>query len=612
MTFGAVAAWQGWLLLAAVVGLAAWLFLLKLRPPRVLIPSLLLWRRVLDDAREQTLWERIRRAVSLALTILIALALALAAVRPGWRAGSGAQPAGRLLVILDASWSMDAKTAGGETRWQRAVAEARRLFAAASGSEMALATTADGIVEGPTTDLALIETALDRVRPGGSDPTAWPRLAGASAVHFLTDGATARSVDASAIVHTVFEAASNVGVTALDVRPSLTAGNAGDAYLEVGNFAAAGQKVRVRVTRGTITALDREFEMRPSELLRQVIPIPIGGDPALEVTVDAPQNALEADDHAYAWVERSQPVAVTVVGAQTQWLRAAFERDPGVRATFVDPATFTVREPAAAGVVIFDRWAPSEPPARPALLFAPPASTPWLSAAAAGSGQPAVRAADEERKPRWETPGVHPVVQGVDPFTLTLERARAYPAASLVPVAESTRGTPLVYVDEGPGARRVIVTFGVDESNLTAAPGFPVLLGNAVEWLARPNFFANIDSGAHQPSRPGLITFAGRVEEVSASNGEPVPLSRVGNSAFARLKRPGLYTAEGDAARSTFAINLADPQLSNLTRTNPFASGRARAVSAGGSAWAWWVYCALAAFALAVAEWWTWQRRITV
>ena len=612
MTFGAVAAWQGWLLVAAAVALAVYLFRLKLRPPRVLIPSLLLWRRVLDEAREQTLWERIRRAVSLALTLVIALALALAMLRPGWRAGAEGQSAGRLLVVLDASWSMDARTSGGETRWRRAVGEARRLFAAASGSEMALATTADGIVEGPTTDLALIETALDRVRPGGSDSTAWPRLAGASAVHFLTDGATARSVDASAIVHTVFEAAANVGVTALEVRPSLTTGNAGDAYLEVGNFAAGAQTVRVRVRRGTGTALDREFQMGPSELLRQVIPIPVGGDPALEVAVEAPQNALEADDHAYAWVERSQPVAVTVVGAQTQWLRAAFERDPGVRATFVDPAAYTARPPAATGVVVFDRWAPSEPPAIPALLFAPPASTPWLRAAAPTSGEAGTRVAAEERKPRWETPGTHAVVQGVDPFTLTLERARAYPAQSLLPVARSTRGTPLVYVDESSGARRVIVSFGVDESNLTAAPGFPVLLGNALEWLARPTFFASVDADARQASRPGLITFSGRVEKVTGRDGESVPLTRVGEHAFARLKRPGLYSAEAGAARSTFAINLADPQLSNLTRTNPFASGRARTVSAGGSAWAWWVYCAAAAFALALAEWWTWQRRITV
>ena len=62
-TFGAMAAWQAWVLIAGASGLAAYLFLLKVRPRRVTVPSLLLWARVFNDAREQTLWERIRRAV---------------------------------------------------------------------------------------------------------------------------------------------------------------------------------------------------------------------------------------------------------------------------------------------------------------------------------------------------------------------------------------------------------------------------------------------------------------------------------------------------------------------------------------------------------------------
>jgi hypothetical protein len=59
-------------------------------------------------------------------------------------------------------------------------------------------------------------------------------------------------------------------------------------------------------------------------------------------------------------------------------------------------------------------------------------------------------------------------------------------------------------------------------------------------------------------------------------------------------------------------VNLADPQLSDLARTMPVASGRVVTVAAGASGAPWWVYCAVAAFALALAEWWTWQRRITV
>jgi hypothetical protein len=606
VTFGAVPTWLGWLILAAAGALAVRLFLLKLRPPRMFIPSLLLWRRVLDDAREQTLWERIRRAVSLVVTVLIALALALAAVRPGRSASSGpATGTGRLLIVLDASLSMEARTGRGETRWARAVAEARRLFAASSGAELALATTAEGLIEGPTTDLALLESALDRVRPGGGDAAAWPRLAGASAVHFVTDGAAARTLDAAVTVHTVFEPADNVGITALEVRPSLTPGTAGDAYLEIGNFAAAGQKVRLRVTRGEVGALDREFEMGPSEVMRQVIPVPQGGDAALRVHVSAPRNALEADDNAFAWVARSRPVTIAVVGDRIEWLREAFARDPGVRAVFVAPSSWTGEAAARTDMVIFDRWAPRELPGAPTLLFAPPPATPWLAAGEARGS--------DERRPRWEIPGSHPVVQGVDPFTLTIEHARSYTRPSLMPVAQTTKGTPLVYVDESMGSRVVLVTFGVHESNLTSAPGFPVLLGNAVEWLARPSFFVTAPGAAAPASvRPGLVTLAGTVQRVTAPDKSPVPLTRVGDKVFAVLKQPGLYSVEAGRARDTFAVNVADPQLSNLTRTSAFASTRGRPVSAGSSAWAWWVYCALAAFALAVAEWWTWQRRITV
>src|SRR5262249_25465765 len=159
--------------------------------------------------------------VSLIVTVVIALMLALAAARPGRIAGAADVANGRLLIVLDSSWSMQAQTRTGETRWERGIAEARRLLAAASGCGDGLATTPDHLVEGPTTDGALIETGLDRIAPGGGEGSAWPRLAGAAAVHFITDGANPRPLDPTVVVHTVFEAASNLAITAFEVRPSL-------------------------------------------------------------------------------------------------------------------------------------------------------------------------------------------------------------------------------------------------------------------------------------------------------------------------------------------------------------------------------------------------------
>lgn len=613
MTFGGMAAWEAWLLIGGAAALAAWLFLRKLRPPRILVASLLLWHQVLDAPRELTWWERVRRAVSLVLTVLIALALALALTRPSLRSNAPSTSRGRVLVVIDSSWSMLTRTRTAESRWDRAVAQARRLAAAESGNVIALATTADGLVEGPTTDITLIESALDRLAPSGGDVSAWPQLAGADAVHFITDGAMARLLPPGVIVHSVFEAAANVGVTAFDVRPSLSSTYAGDAYLEIVNFAPAAQNVHVILTRGEASVLDRRVSIGAGESLRQVLALGRGGDPALHAHVEAADNALDVDDDAFAWIAHAKPVSITVVGQQTGWLRPLVTGDPDVKAVFLDPAGYDLAVAGEPGepdpvidedLIIFDRWAPREPPARPAIYFAPPPELPWLAAQPAANTTAQVWDSTEERRPRWETAGTHPVVQGVDPLTLKIEKARSYGAAGLMPIARSAQGTPLVYVNDTPARRFVVLTFGAAESNLASAPGFPVLMGNAIDWLVRPDLRA--------AGTAGLAALNAATTRLIGPGGKEVPLAHAAGTVLAVLRAPGLYIAEGAGARSTFAVNVGGPQVSNAARTNLSASDQARPVTAGTSGRSWWLYCAAGAFALALAEWWTWQRRITV
>jgi hypothetical protein len=240
-------------------------------------------------------------------------------------------------------------------------------------------------------------------------------------------------------------------------------------------------------------------------------------------------------------------------------------------------------------VVIFDRWAPERPPARAALYFAPPFG----------------RDAAAEERPRWETAGTHPVVQGVDPFTLTIDRARTYRwPPNLTPIVRSTRGTPLVYVSES-GPRTIVVTFGPQESNLTAAPAFPVLIGNALEWLTT-------GAGPRGNRKPGLVAFDRAVTAVLDPNGARVALTRLNDSVTAILRTPGLYAAQEGSAQTRFAVNAGEPQLSNLLQSKLATTQHARTVASGAPARPWWLYCALGALMVAVLEWWTWNRRITV
>jgi hypothetical protein len=586
MSFGTMAAWQALALVGAAAGAAAWLFFVKVRPPRVQVPTLLLWQRVLDHVRELTWWERVRRAVSLAATILIAVALALAVTRPGPRRGPASQ--GRTLIVLDSSWSMAARTSTGETRWQRAVRQARALAAAAGGGDVALATTADGLVEGPTSDTALIETAIDRLAPAGGDGTAWPRVPGTDHVHFVTDGAVARVLDEGVSVHSVFEPAANAAIVAFGARPSLGAEGSGEAYLQVANYADTTRSVRVVVSRGTSVLSDQRVDVAAGEAVSQILPLAGTGSARLLARIEADDDALAEDNEAVAWIEGVEGVDVTLVSDAPAALGLLLQQDPSLKVTVVKPADYT---PAGSGIVVFDRWLPADAPGRPALIIAPPAAA-WL-------GQPGA----EERAARWSAAGAHPVVAGVDPLTVDVKRVRAYTGRDLIPVALSEHGTPLVSVAEARDRRIVVWSFSPADSNLASAPGFPVLAGDAIEWLARPSY------GVLRRSGPARLPAA--TARVLTPDGKPLPIVRAGESAVVRLASPGLYLVEAGGSRGVIGVNVGSPEVSNVSRSS-FSGTEASRVASGGAGWPWWMWAVVIVFALASVEWWTWQRRVTV
>jgi hypothetical protein len=608
MSFAAMAAWQAWLVIGLAVAAGVGLFLLKLRPPQIIVPSLTLWHRVLDEARERTLWERIRRAVSLAVVVLITLALALAILRPqanvngtsvigsSGNRGIGSSGSGQVAIVIDSSWSMLAETTSGHTRWDRAVARARALASGAGGENVVLSTTADGLVEGPTADVALIEAALDRIAPSGGEDAPWPTAQNSGATYFMTDGAVARSLPPGVIIESVFEPAANVAVTAFDVRPGASLELAGQAFLEVANYAAKSQDVRITMTRGSATVLDTHVELAAGAALQRMIPLDRGGDSRLRARVSARENALVVDDEAVAWIPGAHPIAVTVVSDDGSVLFNFLKRDPGVKATLVSPRAY---KPAAAGsttgdedIVIFDRVVPAEPPTRPALFIAPPAAT-WL-------GTPGV----VEHEPDWELGGGHPILQGLDVLTMALKAARPYAGAGLEPVAISAKKTPLILVADAPDRRLVVLTFSVSESKLTFAPGYPILMANIIEWLTQP--------APPGTRRPGPIVFSGGIASIAGPDGQAVPVAKIEATSVATLTHVGFYEARAGGATSLIAVNAGGPQVSDLRTTRLPGTASNGTSSSASRGRPWWLIAVALGLVLIAAEWWTWQRRVTV
>ena len=235
MRFLALTGLQAALLALITGGAIVALYFLKLRHRRMVIASSLLWGRILDERQAQSLWEKLRRLISILAAVVIGLLIALAVARPEihWLTGGGE----RTLLVLDTSPSMLARTSDGRRAGSTLLMAAlRTVNASAPSSEFRVADTAGRIDAAPTTDRREIREALERMKPiagSRSFPDKDPETAH---VRFITDGVVPLPMPRGTMRESVFEEAENVAITAFEIRSTASSALAYEAYLEIHNY----------------------------------------------------------------------------------------------------------------------------------------------------------------------------------------------------------------------------------------------------------------------------------------------------------------------------------------------------------------------------------------
>lgn len=582
MTFGAMSGWAVAALAAGVAAAVTAIFFMKVRHPRVLVPSLLLWRRVLDEDRQVSFWERVRKIVSYAVAVLVPLLVVVALGRPERHAAGSA--GGPLTVILDSSVSMLAERPDGRTRWE--AARDRALSLAGGDADVTVLTTADGIVGGPTADREALRVALGGVAP--AEPGPFPQVIEGSETLFITDGVMPYDVPPGVRVESVFAGADNAAITAFDVRRDWRSPGRYEAYVELANFAAAPRQITLAVDIAGTRIFERAIAMNADEILRHALPFEAGaGGVVRAAIVDAGADAIRQDDEAFAWVASARPSVVTLVTRRNPPLETLLSFDGGVTVERIEPERYTG---AGRGVVVFDRWAPRQPPAQPALLIAPPAAA-WLAVA----GPP-------ERSAVWaRADDSHAAVRGVDGRTLRFDEVHAYDLKDWTPLAFTSRGAPLVAVREPGGVAQALFTFDLTRGNIANDPAFPVLVGDVLEWFAR--------TPPVRVEPPGLVRLPGDVTAIRRADRGSAALRHVGGVAVADLREPGVYLASRPSGELAIAINAGSRASSNVRHSSRADAAGSGAPAAPAGLWMWLVAIALG---LLAAEWYTWQRRITV
>jgi hypothetical protein len=585
MTFLALTPLQTALLVALCAGTIIALYFLKLRHRRVVVSSSILWRRVLDERQSHSLWEKLRRLLSILIAVTIALLIALSLARPEVESLTGKNE--RIVIVLDTSPTMNTHTGDGKTRWQHAIGRAKGLLdSGGPTTEFRVIDTSAVTASAFTTDRNEVRKLIDQMSPKTADPQ-FPKVDSRdSQVYFVSDGVTLHNTPSFVRRISVFESASNVGITAFEIRsiPSTPLGY--EAYLEVQNFGQAAE-IGLTVSGTGGQRINKTLRLGTEEIYKEVFDLSQFTGGGVRATVQSKDDALPLDDVAFAYLPIKRRTRTLLVTQSNNFLETLLKLDTYVELTVTDPANY--RESPNVDAYIFDRFAPPTAPARPALIIGTP-SAPWLKPSTGDVQKPEITTWSEN----------HPVMQFVSVHDVTIERASRIDPGNLTVIAASKQ-TPLIVASEKP--KWVMLTFDLQSSDFPFHVGFPVFIENVLAWFSREQLALK--------RSPGIIDVPVANAQIRTIEGTTVPSDQQLGKTIFQTNEPGLYTASQGDDRVRVAVNLANPTFSDVNRS-VFKTDRAAASQHYWLRRELWFYMLLAAALLISIEWFTYHRRITL
>ena len=569
------------------------MYFLKLRRRRMMIASSMLWNRVLNRQEERSLWEKLRRILSVILVVIIGLLMVFAIARP---AGESAESTGRIMIVLDTTPSMLARMSDGQTRWQHAVDMATAIVeAGGAGSEFRIADTGGQYDSSYSGSAAEAKQTIRSLRPMAATPRFPEADPSEAEIYFISDGVAIPSVPPSANKLIVYDTARNLGITAFEVRSLASAPQQYEAYLEVTNFGNDTRKTTIQISEGGQGHIRREVEIPSGKSFSETFDLMKFSGGGIRASIQTDGDALSADDTAYSYLPLKRKTKVLLVTRGNAYLQTALKLDTFVELSIVEPKDY--REDPTMGAYVFDTFVPDAPPSKPSLIVGWPGgeqNVSWLPRATGIVEKPAFMTWTEN----------HPVMKYLSLHDVSISKATAFDASRATVLASSGE-TPLIVASPvlSNGARWIMLTFSLQSSDFPMHESFPLFVDNALAWFGRERLALR--------RATGIVEVPISNAQISGPDGKTVASRGYLDRTVFEALAPGLYVASKDGQRQYIAVNFMNRQYSNINHpalnwAKDFQpSGRTMKQEA-------WFYLLLLAVALLGLEWYTYHRRITL
>jgi hypothetical protein len=568
-------------------------YLIRRKPQRIIFSSLLLLTEYDSSARRRP-WGRLRLPPAFFLQLLLLTLLILALAEPVL----SVRPT-HIAIVLDNSASMQTLE-DGKTRFALAQESARSVVADLGvngrvelyrtvprlekihGTPFSPSEAAGAIGALEPDDLGDHAIDYDQVLNEMMREQKYER------VYLITDHPVSGQGEKIRAL-SVGSPQANIALLAFQVRRASLANAQLEATVELGNFSAKEEKIKV-LLRGSGTLLQsRELVIGAGKTAEAGFS-GFAAHPYYEAEIDV-RDALPLDNRAFAVAPTAANLRILAVSPRPQAL-ASLGAIPGVKLDLISPADYEKAERSGYGLEIFHFATPASLPQTPALFVLPPDANDWVDL-----GRPIARTVVSG----WRDP--HPLTRYVNFSLFRPIYARPLkPQASGDVIIESPQG-PLVFAIERRGARHLVL--GFDPFPYLGRGNLPMSIFtlNFLDW-----FFESGSRRGTASGEPLALGVAGQGGLLTTPRGEKITLEPGANN-YAGTFRQGIYQFRRSGENQIFAVNLQDANESDLRAPAPIAM-KSATLSGGGAAalFSYWPYLLLAALLLLIIEWFVFPR----
>ncbi len=600
------------------------LYMLRLRRREVLVSSTFLWQRLVQDNEANTPWQRLRRNLLLLLQLLILAALVIALARPFITVP--AVSTGRIVLLLDASASMNAMDVDNATRFEAAKGEALNIVNTMGANDsMTIIRVADvpEVIAPSTSDRLALVNAINNVQPSRSsaDWSSALTLALGSAgtspdfnLVIISDGglgdpARLPEVPGEVSYVAVGQSSDNMAISALATRA--LPGQNPQLFTQLTNYGGQDAEVVFSLTVDGTLFTSQFYTVPANDNLALVSEQLPPGFEVVEARLTLPTGStvpdyLNEDNTAWAVSDTGGTRRAVLMTESNLFVEQVLRSLSGIEAFRGDLARGLPTQPF--DLYILDGWLPNPLPSGDLLIINPPRSTSLFTVGmeSLNTGDIQVRRDD-------------PRTNFVDFDNVSVLAYQQVTNSAWADVLISAAEGPLLLAGDIDGRQVAVLTFDIHNSDLPLQITWPILMANLLDWFSPQGVIASTNAlnvGDTLVLRPPLTAEMIQITQPDGTIRE-IPIDRQ-SIIYAETEQTGVYTLEvledGDSQhRQVFTVNLFDPGESDITPQPTITLGSVTITSDEGDEMGQlelWPIIALLALLILLIEWYVYHRRL--